>query len=456
MKRIMFAGTNSGCGKTTVTCAVLQALVERGHKVSSFKSGPDYIDPMFHSKIIGTKSRNLDGCFCDSNTLRYLLKKNALDISVMEGVMGFYDGVGEKASSHCLSLDTETPVIVVIDCKGMSLSIGAVMKGFLEFRRPNNIAGFIFNRLPASLEDKARELCQSLNTGFFGFLPYNKECVMESRHLGLVTAGEISDLKQKMHKLAETAEKTLLIDEIIRISESAPELSCHAPEVKKITEIPIRICAAYDEAFCFYYEDNFTLLEELGCEIVRFSPLSDSALPDDICGLILGGGYPELYADKLSSNKSMLSDILNKINNKVPTIAECGGFMYLHKTLVNKEKMRYNMVGAIDGEVFPTEKLCRFGYISLTAENDNLICSSGDEILAHEFHYWDSSSCGEDFNAVKISSGANYEAVHASDSLYAGFPHLHFYSNPEIAVNFVKKCLSLKQEHNNGEFINFY
>jgi cobyrinic acid a,c-diamide synthase len=451
MKRIMIAGTNSGCGKTTVTCAILQSLVERGLKVSSFKSGPDYIDPMFHSKVIGTKSRNLDGCFCDKNTLRFLLKKNALDISVIEGVMGFYDGVGEKASSHSLSLDTETPVIIVVDCKGMSLSIGAVMKGFLEFRRPNNIVGFIFNRLPISLADRARDICKSLNTGFFGYFPYSRDCSIESRHLGLVTAGEILDLQEKMHKLAETAEKTLLIDEIIRTAEAAPKIQCRTSEVKKITEIPLRIGVAYDKAFCFYYEDNFALLEELGCEIVKFSPLSDSSLPNDLCGLIFGGGYPELCADALSANKLMLNDVLTKIKNKIPTIAECGGFMYLHKTLVNEEKKRYNMVGAIDGEIFPTGRLCRFGYISLTAESENLICRRGDRILAHEFHYWDSSSCGTDFNAVRISSGASYKAVHADDSLYAGFPHLHFYSNPAIAVNFVKKCLEYRENNEQNQ-----
>lgn len=440
MKRIMISGTNSGCGKTTITCAVLQALVNRKYGVTSFKCGPDYIDPMFHSKIIGAKSRNLDSWFCDKNTINFLLHKNAEDISVIEGVMGFYDGVGNKGSSCQTAIDTNTNVVIVIDCKGMSMSIGAIMKGFLSFKEPNNIVGFIFNRLPESLVDMAKKLCNEMNVQYFGHFPYCKECSIESRHLGLVTDCELEDLKEKMQKLSELAEKNLMLDKLIEYSESSQFPEYTKPIFEKAVKSKLKVAVAYDNAFCFYYEDNFDLLRELGCEIVKFSPLNDKNLPENISGLILGGGYPELYAQKLSENKSMLFDINSKIKSGLPVIAECGGFMYLHKTLENQDKKRYNMVGIINGEAYKTDKLQRFGYVEITANSDNLLCMAGDKIPAHEFHYWNSTDLGNGFSAKKASSGMLYSCIHSNMSIYAGFPHLYFYAKPEIAVNYVKQC----------------
>ena len=448
MKRIMIAGTNSGCGKTTITCAVLQALVNRGYNVSSFKCGPDYIDPMFHSKIIGAKSRNLDRWFCNKDTVNYLLHKNSGDISVIEGVMGFYDGANDKASSCHVALDTGTPVVIVINCKGMSMSIGAAMKGFLTFRKPNNIAGFIFNHLPESLIDMVKNLCSDMKTEYLGRFPDCTYCKIESRHLGLVTANEINGLKEKMQRLAETAEKNILIDRIIDVSENAVTIDYVKTLVcPEFISKSIRIAVAYDKAFCFYYEDNLDMLREMGCEIVKFSPLSDHKLPNNISGLIIGGGYPELYAEKLSENKSILEDIRCKISDGLPTIAECGGFMYLHKTLEGNDENDYNMVGAIDGRAYKTDRLQRFGYIVLTALSDNMLCGKGLSISAHEFHYWDSTYCGSDFIAEKISGRVNYNCIHASDSLYAGFPHLYFYANSQTAITFVKKCDEYRGEN---------
>ena len=195
MKRIMISGTNSGCGKTTVVCALLKALSERSVDVGAFKCGPDYIDPMFHSKIIGTKSYNLDSYFCPAGTLNYLLKKNSADMNIIEGAMGYYDGIGESHSACRTAVETGTPAVIVIDCKGMGASMGAVMKGFLTFRTPNNIAGFIFNRLPESMEKTAVSLCDEMGVTYFGRLPFSKDNSIESRHLGLVTADEITGLK---------------------------------------------------------------------------------------------------------------------------------------------------------------------------------------------------------------------------------------------------------------------
>ncbi len=438
MKWIIIGGTHSGCGKTTVTCAVLQALCNRGMKVASFKCGPDYIDPMFHEKIIGTSAHNLDSFFCDDNTLKYLLAENSsnADISVIEGVMGFYDGVNGRGSANSVSQITDTKAVAVIDCKGQSQSMGAVMKGFLTYQK-NNIIGFIFNRLPEKLAPMARELCEELNTQYFGFMPTSKITV-ESRHLGLVTADEIDDLKEKMQALSDLAEKHILLDKIIEASESE-SLDFTMPEIKKHSfKRPPVIAVARDKAFCFLYSDNVELLRKLGCEIRYFSPLSDGKIPE-ADGLILCGGYPELYAKQLSENKSMLSAIKAKINSGMPTIAECGGFMYLHDELENGDGNTYKMAGVIDGKTFKTERLQRFGYVTMTAERDNILCKKSDSFPAHEFHYWDSTACGSDFTARK-ADGREWKCIHGNENLYAGFPHLCLYSDIKTAESFVLKC----------------
>ncbi len=445
MKRILIGGTGSGCGKTTVTCAVLQALCKRGFNTASFKCGPDYIDPMFHEKIIGTKAYNLDSFFCDDNMLNYLLYENSrqADISVIEGVMGFYDGYCGRGSAYSVSEITETPAVIVVDCKGMSDSIGAIVKGFLEYRKPNNIAGFIFNRLPEKLTELAKKICCELDTEYLGFMPANS-FVIESRHLGLVTADEISDLKLKINQLGEFAEKYILIDRLIQISDKGlPQYA--EPEIHKIAcKNPPVIAVSRDSAFCFLYSDNISLLEKMGCVIKYFSPINDKKLPENSCGLILCGGYPELYAQKLSENKSMLGDIYEKINFGLPTIAECGGFMYLNKSVEDENKKEYKSVGIIDGKAFKTDKLQHFGYIEMTAEKDNLLCKKNEKIKAHEFHYWNSTDCGVDFIASK-SDGRCWKCVHTAENLYAGFPHLYFYSDIKIAENFVNKCIEYKR-----------
>ena len=438
MKRIIIGGTHSGCGKTTVTCAVLQALCNRSLKVSSFKCGPDYIDPMFHEKIIGTNAHNLDSFFCDDNTLRYLLAENSrnTDISVIEGVMGFYDGACDRGSAASVSEITDTKAIIVIDCKGQSQSIGAVMKGFLTYRK-NNIIGFIFNRLPEKLVPMAQKLCDELNTEYFGFMPINK-ITIESRHLGLVTADEIDDIKEKMQSLADFAQKHILLDKIIDFSESN-ELDFTPLETEKnrLKRPPV-IAVARDKAFCFLYADNIELFRKIGCEVRYFSPLADSKIPE-ADGLILCGGYPELYAKKLSENTSMLEDVKRKISGGMPAVAECGGFMYLHSELENADGKIYKMAGVIDGRVYKTDRLQRFGYITMTAEKNNLFCNKNESFPAHEFHYWESTACGSDFTAQK-ADGREWKCVHANDNLYAGFPHLYFYSSIKMAEKFVLKC----------------
>ncbi|MCR4861824.1 MAG: cobyrinate a,c-diamide synthase [Ruminococcus sp.] len=435
MRRIIIGGTKSGCGKTTVTCALLAALKRRNMDVSAFKCGPDYIDPMFHRKVIGVTSHNLDCFFCGSDTLLALLDEygGKSDVSVIEGVMGFYDGT--NGSAHSLSEITETPAIIVIDCKGMSDSIGAVMSGFLNYR-PNRIAGFIFDRLPEKLIPLAERLCTELGTEYFGCLP-KSDITIESRHLGLVTADEIADIQTKLSSLGELAEKYICLDKIINCCD-APLPGYTPLKVPFFCKSP-EIAVARDSAFCFIYQENIELLEKMGCRIMYFSPLSDSEVPK-ADGLILSGGYPELYAEKLSNNRSMLESVKKCITGGMPVIAECGGFMYLHDSLTDKSGTVYPMAGVITGSTFPTDKLQRFGYITLNAKSDNILCGQGGMLRAHEFHYWDSTSCGSGFTAEK-SDGRTWDCCHSGMNIYAGFPHIYFYSDIASAKRFVKKCI---------------
>lgn len=438
MRRIIIAGTGSGCGKTTVTCAVMEAFCRRRMKVSSFKCGPDYIDPMFHEKIIGTDSHNLDSFFCDENTVKYLLHENGKnsDISVIEGVMGFYDGVNGKGSAFSVSEITDTPVILVVDCKGMSDSLGAVIKGFLTYKTPNNICGIIFNRLPDKLVPLAKKICNELGTNYFGHMPSHK-CTIESRHLGLVTADEISDIKDKMKFLGELAEKNIMLDEILNYSER-PFPYFTDIRIEKMFDSPPVVAVSRDSAFCFFYKDNISLLEKIGCRIEYFSPLYDESVPENADGLILCGGYPELYAERLSENISMSESVKSLVNGDIPVIAECGGFMYLHRCMEDGGKV-YKMSGVFESSVYRTDRLRRFGYITLESENDSLLFKKGDKINAHEFHYWDSTDCGKSLTALKYD-GRSWKCCKCSESMYAGFPHIHFYSYIKIAERFALAC----------------
>ena len=446
--RLLIAGTNSGCGKTTVVCALLQALVERKLRVGAFKCGPDYIDPMFHSRIIGAKCSNLDLFFFEENTARALLARNSADcdISIMEGVMGYYDGMGltdVKASSYDMARVTDTPVILVVKAKGASLSVLATVHGFLTFYPNNKIQGIILNQCSAMTYDA---LAQAILQRFdgkvqpLGYLPRMADCVLESRHLGLVTAAEVEGLKEKMHALAQQVEKTIDMDALLHLAQSANDLA-YEPVALPRYETAIRIAVAKDNAFCFYYEDSLQALRDLGAELVEFSPLTDSALPENIHGLYLGGGYPELYAKQLSENKTMLQSIRTALENRLPCIAECGGFMYLTQSIAGEP-----MVGFLPGVCFNTGKLTRFGYVTLQAKTDNLLCKAGEEIRGHEFHHWDVTEPGESFTASK-SSGKSWDCIVANDRLYAGYPHFHFYANPAFAKGFYETCLKEREAH---------
>ena len=458
--RILLAAGASGSGKTLITCGLLQALVNRGLKTASFKCGPDYIDPMFHSRVIGAKSRNLDTFFTDSETTKYLFCENAADcdISVMEGVMGFYDGVAgttTKASAYDLASVTDTPVILIVNSRGMSVSLAAYVKGFMEYRKDSHIQGVIFNQMSPMLYPRMKELLEKeLNIKVLGYVPKMDDCVIESRHLGLVLPDEIPELKENLHRLAEVLEKTLDIDAILQLAESARELSAKEPRIDFCLKHPLRIGVADDEAFCFFYEDNFRLLRKMGAELVHFSPIRDKKLPVGLDGLLLYGGYPELNGKALEENLSMRQEIAAAIKDGMPCLAECGGFMYLHESMEGMDGKFYEMAGVIPGKVWRTPRLTRFGYITLKqnqgishGKQETAILGESDLGVspAHEFHYFDSDNCGTAFHASKPESKRGWDCMHGSDHLLAGFPHLYYYANPKIPQAFLKKCLEYKE-----------
>ena len=437
--RLVLAGTNSGCGKTTVTCAVLQSLVSRGLRVGAAKCGPDYIDPMFHSRVIGAKSSNLDSFFFDRDTMRYLLAHNGqdCDITVIEGVMGYYDGLGltsTRASTYEAARETESPVVLVVNARGAALSVVAAVQGFLDFAPDNNVQGVILNGCSAmSYGALARELESRLGVRACGYLPRLPECALESRYLGLVTADEVEDLREKLRQLAEAAEKTLELDALLEIAHNAPVLD-FTPPVLPEKGAPVRIGVARDRAFCFYYEDSLDLLRQLGAELIPFSPLADEKLPDGVQGLYLGGGDPELYAAQLEENHALRRQIRDAVHTGMPCIAECGGFMYLTQSIAGRA-----MVGALPGDCFDTGRLTRFGYITATAQEDSLLCRAGEQVPMHEFHHWDTPQPGDAFGAEK-PSGKQWRCAYATDTLYAGFPHFHFYAKPVMAQRFLAAC----------------
>lgn len=436
MNRVLLAGAATGSGKTTITCGLLAALKARGLDTAAFKCGPDYIDTMFHRRAIGIPSHNLDSYFCDKDALLGLLQRGgATDINIIEGVMGYYDGISATTagSTYEVARLTETPVVLVINARSMSASACAVLKGFKEYVADSNIGGVIFNGLAPVMYDGMAEIAAGMGVRPLGCFPYKPELAMESRHLGLVTAGEISDIHARLGKLAELAEQHLDIDGLLEIAKQAGPISVQPDDIELIADVKIAVSG--DEAFCFHYAENFELLERLGAKLEYFSPLHDKCLPQGIQGLYITGGYPELHAERLSANHSMLADIRAAIARGMPTIAECGGFMYLHEQLAGK-----GMVGALKGKVYDTGKLSRFGYIQLTANADNLLCAAGEGIKSHEFHYWDSEDCGSGFTASKAGRDKSWPCVHATQTMYAGFPHLYLPSNPQFAINFISKA----------------
>lgn len=433
--RVLIAAPSSGSGKTTVTCGLLMALKARGVKTVALKSGPDYIDPMFHRQIIGSESGNLDLFFAAEEQVRRSFLKRSGEFAVIEGAMGYYDGIAgtTEASAYHLAKTLDAPVVLVIDPRGMAMTAAAVIRGMCTFREDSNIRGVILNNCTRSTFKMIQQAVeQECGVSVFGFMPKAPECALESRHLGLVTAAEIGDIERKMERLGELAEDTIDIDGILRLGGEAPRLTAEADEPPgcKVNAV---IAVARDRAFCFYYEENLELLRALGCELRFFSPLKDETLPEHAGGLYLGGGYPELYAAQLSENGEMRRAVRQAVEQGMPVIGECGGFMYLSEQIDG-----WPMVGALKGSLSSTGRLGRFGYIDVVPKEDTVYLRRGERIKSHEFHYWDSDFCGSACRAVKPITGRAWDCIQVYKNTWAGFPHLYFESCPMFAERFAE------------------
>ena len=366
--RILIAAPGSGSGKTLLTCALLRLLGRRGIRAAAFKCGPDFIDPMFHKKVLGTSSRNLDLYLAGEDGVRrsFAAGCTGAQIAVIEGVMGYFDGTGAsgmEGSSYHLASVLQAPVLLAADVRGMSRSAAALIKGFADYGEQKMIRGAFLNRVSPAMADRISGWLKSeAAIPVLGSFPLDETLCIESRHLGLVEPDEIPDLLQKIDHAADLLEQTLNLKLLLEIAGDAPVLRVEEmAREKSSTEVsPVTIAVAEDEAFSFYYEDNLELLEELGAEIVSFSPLHDTSLPE-ADGLLIGGGYPELRAQELAANTFMVSSIRRAAEQGMPILAECGGFQYLQEKLVDSEGIEHRMCGVLKGFSRMTKKLVRFG-----------------------------------------------------------------------------------------------
>ena len=445
LPRILVAGTSSGSGKTTAACALLSLIKRRGLTVKACKCGPDYIDPMFHKTVSGVPCTNLDPFFCNGNLLKYLLCCNTGEhFTVIEGVMGYYDGTGmgnTDNSTFTVADQTDTPVILVVDAKSSAISALAVIEGFLRFVPESHIKGVLFNRMSPMNYQNIKALMSDrfgnavVPVGFIPELP--EDCHIPSRHLGLVTAAEIKDLAGRLRKTADLCEETVELDAILAIADKAFDLEFSELAVKHFESINLAV--ACDQAFCFYYDSTLKMFEKMGASLKFFSPLADEEVPPESDGLLIGGGYPELYSDRLEANMHSKESICKAVASGMPTIAECGGFQYLGKELDGHE-----MCGVLSHSSTKTEHLVRFGYITLEAQKKGVLGPVGTVLKAHEFHYWDSTDNGNAFKAKK-PNGKEWECAVMTDTIYAGYPHLFLPADIPAAEEFYKKCLNYKE-----------
>lgn len=449
MKKILIAGTNSGVGKTTISLGIMQALCKRNMKVQPYKVGPDYIDPSYHTFITDRYSRNLDSYMLDDEKVKYIVKNSSkdADVSVIEGVMGLYDGFGidldDCTSSHTSKI-LNAPVILVIDGKAMAASGAAMVMGYQHLDKDVNIKGVIVNNVRTKshyelIKDAIEKYCKVEVLGYF---PPNKEFSLESRHLGLVPSIELDALKSKFDNLATEIEKYINIDRLIAISESEEiETTFELDEFVENNKIENKsIAIAYDKSFNFYYRENIELLQQLGLELKYFSPLEDEKVPKADY-IYIGGGFPEMFGEELEKNQSMRDSIREAHENNTPIYAECGGLMYLGESLQNQDNQEFKMVGILKGKSKMTKSLKRFGYCYGVAKEDNILSKKDEIIKGHEFHH---SVFESDENCAYIMKKEKnnkiideWDGGYSKGNTLATYLHTHFYNNLNAIVNFV-------------------
>ena len=469
--RIMMTAPKSGSGKTIITCGLLSFLKDRRYNVRAYKCGPDYIDPMFHRRVIGVPGGNLDTFFSDDEDIRRQIAESDCDCAVIEGVMGIYDGItgaAGRGSCYDVARATGTPAVLVIDVKGMGATMISVIKGILADDEACLIRGIVLNRISGryygeispQIESALEKISEERGTEvcLLGGIPDVKDIKLESRHLGLMMPDEIDDLEEQVTAARNLIAENIDTAKLLEIMSQAEDLNAQAGKADgthagagsagqndaEDTVPQLTLAVARDEAFCFYYEENLRMLEKCGIRIEEFSPMYDRRLPE-ADGILLGGGYPELYAEDLSDNESMKESVREAIKGGMPCLAECGGFMYLLDEMTAADGKTYPMCGVIEGSSQNTGKLGRFGYITVSGKSDNedpII--SGLSIKGHEFHYYDSDNNGEDAVAVKPGTGRSWECMHAGKTVLAGYPHLYYPSCPELIERLKERMLEYR------------
>jgi cobyrinic acid a,c-diamide synthase len=457
MKGFLIAATKSSSGKTTLTLGLLAALMKRGISVAPFKVGPDFIDPGHHFRITGRVSRNLDGWMLarDYNQQCFALSSRQVDIAVVEGVMGLYDGYDgktEAGSSAQMAKWLGLPVVLIVDVKSMARSAAALIQGFERFDPDLTFAGVIFNRLGserhlAYLKDAVEG---SVNMPILGGLYHDESISIPERHLGLVTQDDHPLGSDMIAQLASFVERHVAIDKLVAILPEIPLKQRNDFSFKNRPVSRVRIGVARDNAFCFYYQDNFDLLNSFGAEPIFFSPMFDEKLPKDIDGIYLGGGYPELFAAVLAKNGSMRSEIRERAADGMPIYGECGGFMYLCKEIQDIDGNVHPMIGCFPFTTRMFSKLKSLGYREVTLETDTLLGPAGQKIRGHEFHYSDlNSSRGAVEKIYKVATRFGVEKTREGYRVgrcLGSYIHLHFGSCPSAAQFFVKACADYQRE----------
>ena len=452
MNRLMIAASSSGSGKTLITCALIKALKDRGINLRSYKCGPDYIDPMFHRRVLGIEAGNLDTYFSDSDTIIHTIVTDSHELAIIEGVMGLYDGLGGTeavGSSYDLACVTRTPIILVVDVHGMGRTMISVIRGILSDDTEHLIKGIILNRISEGFYNTMKPLIEAdTEVKVLGFFKNNKDLKLESRHLGLVQPDELDNIDEMLSVAADTLISGVDVDAIVEIAKSAEELIDSVNRVDSLNEpASVRLAVARDEAFSFYYEENLKMFEEAGVEIVEFSPIHDTSLPENISGILLGGGYPENYLKELSVNSDMLNALKVVISERnIPTLAECGGFMYLHEEVKDESGINYPLVGVISGISWKEDHLVRFGYAEVV-EKVSTFLPAEEVIKGHEFHYYDTSENGDACVLRKPTTGKTWYACIENENQFMGFVHLYYPSNPKFVSYFADRMKEYQQKN---------
>ncbi len=443
--RIVIAGATSGVGKTSITCSIIHTLQKQGYSIQPFKVGPDYIDPSYLSRISNKDTYNLDVWLMGKNKLLDSFVSNSKsNISVIEGVMGFYDGFGgdtNYASTHHVASITESPVILVLDASKTSRSIAATALGFIKFHRNSRIAGIILNKIGSKKHEiLCKNALEQTKIPILGIIPKNTELNLESRHLGLISTLDNKSLKTKIEKISKIISKYLDIKQIIKISTNATSLKKKSKPVHKKAKTTIAV--ALDTSFNFYYQDNLEALRREGANLKFFSPIKDKKIPK--CdGLYIGGGFPEILGSVLEKNQTMKKTIKKQSENNLPIYAECGGLMYLTKSILSNNK-RYKMVGLFDAETKMTKKM-RLNYTKGKIIQKNPISEKLHNFQGHEFHYSQLDSVSSDSKFaydLEIGDGIKkHQDGMIEYNTLASYGHLYFDSS-NYAQIFVKNCLN--------------